>query len=409
LPLSIRRTPRPDGLSRPVALGLCLTLLVSLVIMDLAPTQAANWSRQIAATRAAQLYHESVMRAADQHIRATKRATKQTQRKLRSGKRTLKAARVRRARLGARYRETRQRFKVARQELATAREAARRLAQQAEQPAPALMDPAGAVLALGALEPSEPGSTDADQSSEADGADFLASTPLVAATTEVQVDTGDVRQLRKQMKRHRRAYRSAAGKSRRVARLVRSRARSLTALRRQRGAAISRRESAEAGLAGQIMAMSRLAQRRAAKKTKVRPGASSGFSWPVRGRLTQSYGCTGYRANPARGSCRHFHDGIDVAGYRGSAIRAAAVGVVSYVGWNPWDQEGRAFMVVVAHPGGYESLYGHVLPTRRVRVGQLVNRGEVIAYMGNTGRSTGVHLHLEMRRGGTTLNPLAFL
>ena len=83
--------------------------------------------------------------------------------------------------------------------------------------------------------------------------------------------------------------------------------------------------------------------------------------------------------------------------------------MVSYVGWNPWDQEGRAFMIVVAHPGGYETLYGHVLPARRVRVGELVRRGEIIGYMGNTGRSTGVHLHLELRRGRTTLNPLVFL
>jgi murein DD-endopeptidase MepM/ murein hydrolase activator NlpD len=155
--------------------------------------------------------------------------------------------------------------------------------------------------------------------------------------------------------------------------------------------------------------MSTLAQHRVAKQTSVRPGVNSGFVWPASGRITQRYGCTGFRLNPPRGSCAHFHDGIDIAGYQGSPIRAAAVGVVSYVGWNPWDQHGRAFMIVVAHPGGYETLYGHVLPTRRVRVGQLVRRGELIGYMGNTGRSTGVHLHLELRRGRTTLDPLAFL
>jgi murein DD-endopeptidase MepM/ murein hydrolase activator NlpD len=66
-------------------------------------------------------------------------------------------------------------------------------------------------------------------------------------------------------------------------------------------------------------------------------------------------------------------------------------------------------MVVVAHPNGLETLYGHVMPRRDVRVGQLVRRGEVIGYMGSTGKATGVHLHLEMRRGRTTLNPLAFL
>ena len=81
---------------------------------------------------------------------------------------------------------------------------------------------------------------------------------------------------------------------------------------------------------------------------------------------------------------------------------------MSYIGWTPWDQRQRAFMIVVAHPGGYETLYGHALPTRHVRVGQLVRRGQVIGYMGSTGRSTGVHLHLELRRGRISLNPLAF-
>ena len=154
--------------------------------------------------------------------------------------------------------------------------------------------------------------------------------------------------------------------------------------------------------------MSRLAQLRAAKKTGVRPGRNTRFVWPTRGRITQRYGCTGLRSNPVRGGCR-FHAGIDVTAGYAAPIRAAGVGVVSYVGRNPWDRNKRAFMVVVAHPGGYETLYAHILPIRRVRVGQLVRKGELIAYMGSTGRSTGVHVHLEFRRGRTTLNPLAFL
>jgi murein DD-endopeptidase MepM/ murein hydrolase activator NlpD len=86
-----------------------------------------------------------------------------------------------------------------------------------------------------------------------------------------------------------------------------------------------------------------------------------------------------------------------------------AFGVVTYVGWNPWDKEGRAFMVVVTHAGGHETLYGHLQPKRVVRVGEEVKKGHVIGYMGNTGNSTGPHLHLEVRRGRTTLDPLAFL
>ncbi len=189
---------------------------------------------------------------------------------------------------------------------------------------------------------------------------------------------------------------------------MRAKRNGLASIKARERSAIARREGAEAALGSRILSMSVLAQRRVAKKTNVRPGRT-GFVWPARGRISQTYGCTGFPLNPARGSCRHFHDGLDIVSYRGAPIRAAAVGVVSYIGWNPWDQHGRAFMIVVAHPGGYETLYGHVLPTRRVRVGQLVRKGEVIGYMGNTGRSTGVHLHLELRRGRTTINPLAFL
>jgi murein DD-endopeptidase MepM/ murein hydrolase activator NlpD len=134
---------------------------------------------------------------------------------------------------------------------------------------------------------------------------------------------------------------------------------------------------------------------RASKKSKARPGINAPFGWPVHGRISQSY--------------HGGHDGLDVVRYSGAPIRAAAFGVVTYVGWNPWDQEGRAFVVVITHAGRYETAYGHLLPRRSVRVGQEVRKGEVIGYMGNTGKSTGTHLHFELRQGRSTLNPLAFL
>ena len=180
-------------------------------------------------------------------------------------------------------------------------------------------------------------------------------------------------------------------------------------LKRQRRAALSQRASSEAALKSGILSMSRLALRRATKKTRVRPGRNTPFVWPARGRISQGYGCTGSSFSPARGGCSHFHDGIDIVAGHASLIRAAGVGVVSYIGRNPWDRGKRAFMVVIAHPGGYETLYAHVLPIRKVKVGQLVRKGQAIALMGSTGHSTGTHLHLELRRGRTTLNPLAFL
>ncbi len=231
----------------------------------------------------------------------------------------------------------------------------------------------------------------------------------VSVADGLQDAAGSVLRLEEEAEKRDRAADRAAGKVRRVTRNMNAKARSIRGIRGAMRAATARRAGAEAGLANAIVAMSDLAPRRVAKKTDVRLGQGSDFAWPTIGRLVQGYGCTGFYLNPARGSCGHFHDGIDIAGYLGTPVRAAAVGVISYIGWNPWDHRQRAFMVVVAHPNGLETLYGHVMPRRDVRVGQLVRRGEVIGYMGSTGKATGVHLHLEMRRGRTTLNPLAFL
>lgn len=368
---------------------MAFVFLASVALVDATPVSAVDWTQQINATRSSQLYYESIMRSADGQIPSLKRARKQTQRKLKGAKRNVGRTKARRAKLKARYADSRKRYTSARRDLKAA---------EATPPAP---DPAGAILVLSTLLPVD--------TIEAPGPAAQALLTESAATLEVtpEVTAKDVAKLKKQMKKHKRAAKKASRKARRVARNVRTRARSLASIKRQGRAAIARRESAERALAGRIIAMSHLAQRRIAKKTNVRPG--TGFAWPTRGRVTQGYGCTGGSYNPPRGSCRHFHDGLDISGYRGAPIRAAAVGVVSYIGWNPWDQDRRAFIIVVAHTGGYETLYGHVLPSRRVRVGQVVKRGAVIGYMGSTGRSTGVHLHLEMRRGNTTLNPLGFL
>ena len=85
------------------------------------------------------------------------------------------------------------------------------------------------------------------------------------------------------------------------------------------------------------------------------------------------------------------------------------MGVVAYVGWNPWDEGSRAFIVVVGHPDGYVTRYGHLIPSRKVRVGQLVRKGQKIGKMGSTGNSTGTHLHMELLRYTTPLDPIAYL
>ena len=207
------------------------------------------------------------------------------------------------------------------------------------------------------------------------------------------------------------ARRQLMGKHNRTALRQRSaRQYRLKALKRQLRAAVARRESAEAGLGAYIVQMTRLAQERAEIQSSVQLSSSGvGFTWPSVGRISQTYGCTGFRLNPPRGSCRHFHDGLDIVSGYGSKVSSAADGVVAYAGWNPWDEGGRAWVMVVSHPDGYVTRYGHLLPTSLVRVGQFVRQGEAIGRMGNTGRSTGTHLHFELLRGGSTVNPWDYL
>jgi hypothetical protein len=155
--------------------------------------------------------------------------------------------------------------------------------------------------------------------------------------------------------------------------------------------------------------MTELAAQRAELQSDAWLSTSSGFTWPSVGRISQTYGCTGFRLNPPRGSCRHFHDGLDIVSGLGSRVATAADGVVAYAGWNPWDERGRAWLMVVSHPDGFVTRYGHLLPGPIARVGQFVRQGQAIGRMGNTGRSTGTHLHFELLRGGSTVNPWTYL
>jgi murein DD-endopeptidase MepM/ murein hydrolase activator NlpD len=151
--------------------------------------------------------------------------------------------------------------------------------------------------------------------------------------------------------------------------------------------------------------------RKATATFGVRGGSGSGrFAWPTTGNISQPYGCTGYYVNPPRGSCAHFHDGIDIANSAGTPVRAAANGVVVMVGWNPWEYN-PAFIVVIAHGGGVSTLYAHMQPTYSVRAGQTVKRGQLVGRMGSTGGSFGSHLHFEVWAGGDwqPVNPYAYL
>lgn len=111
----------------------------------------------------------------------------------------------------------------------------------------------------------------------------------------------------------------------------------------------------------------------------------------------------GYRTDPLRGG-RAMHEGIDIPGPLGSPVRAAEAGTIRFAG----TAGGYGNMVEIAHPDGLATRYGH-LSRMLVRPGEQVAQGEVIALMGSTGRSTGSHLHYEVRVDGRAVNPIPFL
>jgi len=125
------------------------------------------------------------------------------------------------------------------------------------------------------------------------------------------------------------------------------------------------------------------------------------FANPLYGRRTSGYG---YRNDPFTG-LRRFHYGVDVAAPTGSAIIAAMEGRVSYIGEQ---SRGYGKYVIIRHPGGFQSLYGH-LNGFNVSTGQSVARGQTIGWVGNTGRSTGPHLHFSIIKDGRFVNPDFYL
>jgi len=111
----------------------------------------------------------------------------------------------------------------------------------------------------------------------------------------------------------------------------------------------------------------------------------------------------GVRADPFRHSAA-MHAGIDLAGPIGTPIYATADGVVSYSGW----MRGYGNLVEIAHGKAIETRYGH-LSKLLVKPNTRVKRGQLIALMGSTGRSTGSHLHYEVRIDGRAVNPVPFI
>lgn len=127
-----------------------------------------------------------------------------------------------------------------------------------------------------------------------------------------------------------------------------------------------------------------------------RPGEAFSFDWPLdSAKLSRGFLVGG----------RKSHWGVDLANKKGTGILAAERGVVIYTGKG---FRGYGNLIVIEHNDEWATLYAH-LSEIDVKEGQIVERGEEIAKMGNTGRSRGVHLHFELRHNKQPVNPLAYL
>ena len=135
------------------------------------------------------------------------------------------------------------------------------------------------------------------------------------------------------------------------------------------------------------------------------------LAWPMSGNVTQNFGCTGFSWEPPQGSCPHFHSGIDIVAPAGTKVRASGNGVVAYIGWNYADGADPAWIVIIAHSEGLQTWYAHMKPAYPggIKAGSKVKAGQVVGYEGNTGHSTGAHLHWAVRFKGNFVNPRLFL
>ncbi|MDA3822330.1 MAG: M23 family metallopeptidase, partial [Bacteroidales bacterium] len=129
--------------------------------------------------------------------------------------------------------------------------------------------------------------------------------------------------------------------------------------------------------------------------------ATKGFYVPVTGRITSKYG---YRVHPVTKRRHSMHTGIDIAAPKGTPVKAAASGIIKRTRYSG----GYGKLIIVQHEKDLVTYYGH-LSAYRVRPGQRVTKGQIIGRVGTSGRSTGPHLHFEVRRGGHPLNPNSFI
>lgn len=157
----------------------------------------------------------------------------------------------------------------------------------------------------------------------------------------------------------------------------------------------------EMGLATVIAKMGRLEEDMKAYEAVLRERGYTPTIWPVNGKLEGGFGG---RRNPFGGPGYEFHSGQDIEADMGAPVISGASGRVTFVGW----QNGYGQLVVVDHGGGLTTRYGH-LSHIDVELDQVVERGQLVGKVGSTGRSTGPHLHYEVRINDQPVNPLPYL
>jgi murein DD-endopeptidase MepM/ murein hydrolase activator NlpD len=134
--------------------------------------------------------------------------------------------------------------------------------------------------------------------------------------------------------------------------------------------------------------------------TTLSHGKSSRFIWPLQGEVVSAFG---WRTHPVL-DIRQHHDGIDLDVPEGTTVYASAGGEVYFYG----EQPGYGNVLILQHAGGFYTLYGH-LKSSLVAKGQYVEQGQRVALSGNTGISSGPHLHFELRNGEFPVDPMSSL
>ena len=231
-------------------------------------------------------------------------------------------------------------------------------------------------------------------------------TEVEAAKIEVRKTRDATRITRDEMAETTRLVAARTAEQRRVRDELAWDQRQLATVRREKNEALSstrgQREEYLHEVEGLLAQSASIAAKiRAAQAASVSPSSpvrsqasSSGYIWPAHGILTSSFGWRWGR----------MHEGIDIAVGNGTPVVAAASGTVIVAGW----MGGYGNLVVIDHGNGVSTAYGHNTGVT-VGVGQSVAQGQLIAYSGNTGHSTGPHIHFEVRINGAPVDPLGYL